>query len=84
MVTESKEITAKKAGKYISDRDRLIDLLGVEVLEVSPGYAKVALTVKDKHLNAAEVCHGGVLFPLSDIAFALAATVTGILLWPLR
>ena len=77
MVTESKEIIAKKVKEYIAGRDRLVDLLGAEVLEVSPGYAKVALTVEDKHLNAAEVCHGGVLFSLSDLAFALASNSHG-------
>lgn len=77
MVAESKEIIAKRVKEYIASRDRLVDLLGAEVLEVSPGYAKVALTVEDRHLNAAEVCHGGVLFSLSDLAFALASNSHG-------
>jgi len=77
VVAESKEIIAKKVEEYIAGRDRLMGLLGAEVLEVSPGYAKVALTVEDKHLNAAEVCHGGVLFSLSDLAFALASNSHG-------
>ena len=77
MVTESKRVIARKVGEYISNRDRLRRLLGAEVLEVSPGYAKVALTVEDKHLNAADVCHGGVLFSLSDLAFALASNSHG-------
>jgi acyl-CoA thioesterase len=79
MVVESKEIIAKKVKGYIPGRDRLMYLLGAEVLEVSPGYAKVAITVEDKHLNAAEVCHGGVLFSLSDLAFALASNSHGYL-----
>jgi acyl-CoA thioesterase len=70
---------ADRVKRYISQKDRLIDLLGAEVLEVSPGYAKVALTVEDKHLNAADVCHGGVLFSLSDLAFALASNSHGYL-----
>lgn len=78
MVAESKEIIAKKVKEYISRGDRLVDLLGAEVLEVSPGYARVALTVENKHLNAAEVCHGGVLFSLSDLAFALASNSHGL------
>jgi len=79
MVVESKRVIARKVGEYISGRDRLKRLLGAEVLEVSPGYAKVALTVEDKHLNAADVCHGGVLFSLSDLAFALASNSHGYL-----
>ncbi len=71
---------AEKAGKvkeYLSRNDRLIGLLGAEVRDVSAGYARVGLAVEDKHLNAAEVCHGGVLFTLADLAFALASNSHG-------
>ncbi len=77
MGNDASKAVAEGVKEYIASRDRLIDLLGVEVLEVSPGYAKVALTVEDMHLNAADVCHGGVLFSLSDLAFALASNSYG-------
>ncbi len=77
MENDASRVAAERVKRYISSKDRLIDLLGAKVLEVSPGYAKVALTVEDKHLNAANVCHGGVLFSLSDLAFALASNSHG-------
>ncbi len=41
------------------------------------GYAKVEMVVKDEHLNAAHVCHGGIIFSLADLAFALASNSHG-------
>ena len=35
---------------------------GVELLEISPGYAKARMKVTEKHLNAGGVCQGGALF----------------------
>ena len=68
---------AKRVGEYTSRHDRLMRLLGARVVDVAPGYAKVALTVEDKHLNATGVCHGGVLFSLCDMAFAVAGNSHG-------
>jgi len=78
MGSDSSKVVAERVKVYISGRDRLMYLLEAEVLEASPGYARVAITVEDKHLNA-EVCHGGVLFSLSDLAFALAGNSHGYL-----
>ena len=68
---------AQQVKEYLSTHDRLIGVMGAQVEEVEPGYARVSLTVEDKHLNAAEVCHGGVLFTLADLAFALASNSHG-------
>jgi len=62
---------------YIEKHDRLVELLGVKIEEVAPGYAKVSLTVEEKHMNAAGVCQGGVIFTLADLAFALASNSHG-------
>ena len=68
---------AKRVEEYTYHRDRLRALLGIEVVDVAPGYAKVTLTVDEKHLNAAGVCHGGVIFSLCDFAFAVAGNSHG-------
>ena len=54
-------------------QDRVARLLGMEVLDVGPGQAKVRLQISEKFYNAADMVHGGVLFTLADYAFALAA-----------
>ncbi len=69
--------TFKRVAQYIKENDRLVDLLGIEVVDVKPGYARVSLKVEKKHLNAAGVCQGGVIFTLADIAFAIASNSHG-------
>jgi len=35
------------------------------------------MKVQERHLNAVGVCHGGVLFTLGDLAFAIASNTYG-------
>ncbi|MBX6422859.1 hydroxyphenylacetyl-CoA thioesterase PaaI [Thermosulfurimonas sp. F29] len=68
---------AEKIARYMREHDRVAVWLGVEVLEVRPGYARMAMTVREDMLNAAGVCQGGVTFSLADFAFAVAANSHG-------
>jgi len=52
--------------------DYFRDLLGITVLEIKDGYAKLSMHVTKKHTNAHGFTHGGVLFSLADCAFAEA------------
>jgi len=52
--------------------DRVLGLLGTEVLAVGPGCATVALTVRADMLNGHDICHGGLMTTLADTAFAYA------------
>jgi acyl-CoA thioesterase len=54
-------------------QDRMAQLLGMEVLDVGLGHAKVRMRISEKIFNAADMVHGGALFTLADYAFALAA-----------
>ena len=58
-------------------KDMFIVNVGIELLEISPGYAKAKLEVEEKHLNALKTVQGGVLFTLADIAFAAAINAHG-------
>jgi acyl-CoA thioesterase len=58
-------------------RDRFAAFAGIELLEVAPGRAVVAMTVAEHHLNAVDVAHGGALFTLADFAFAVASNSHG-------
>jgi acyl-CoA thioesterase len=53
-------------------RDGASAALGIEVVEVRPGYALVTMTVDDRHLNGHRIAHGGHVFLLADTAFACA------------
>ena len=54
-------------------KDRFAAMTGIEILEVSEGYAKTRLVVEDRHLNANNVVMGGCVYTLADYTFALAA-----------
>lgn len=47
--------------------------LGVKVLEVKDGYAKVSMKIAKEHTNSLGAAHGGVIFALADCAFAAAS-----------
>ncbi len=59
------------------DNDRFARKAGVELLEVSDGYAVARMPVEQDHLNAVGVCQGGALFTLADLAFAAASNNSG-------
>lgn len=59
--------------KELLSADRFAAEAGVELLEISPGYAKARMEVTEKHLNAGGVCQGGALFTLADLTFAAVA-----------
>jgi acyl-CoA thioesterase len=46
--------------------------LGLELLEVRPGYARMRMTVREDFLNGHQICHGGLIFTLADSTFAFA------------
>lgn len=53
-------------------KDTASQSLGMELLEVSPGYARLRMQVRDAFLNGLGSCHGGYMFLLADSAFAFA------------
>ncbi|MDR0392118.1 MAG: PaaI family thioesterase [Planctomycetaceae bacterium] len=50
-------------------------VVGVEVLEARPDYAKTLLRIDPKHHNAVGIVQGGALFTLGDFTFAVACHV---------
>ncbi|RQD81175.1 MAG: PaaI family thioesterase [Methanocalculus sp. MSAO_Arc2] len=50
----------------------------IELIEVAPGRARVAMQISDRHKNSHGTVHGGALFTLADTAFALASNSHGI------
>ena len=46
--------------------------LGMEILEVKPGRATLAMTIRPHMVNGQRIAHGGFIFTLADSAFAFA------------
>jgi acyl-CoA thioesterase len=52
--------------------DQFSQWLGIEVMEVSEGYCKAKMKLRDEMINGLGVVHGGIAFSLADTAFAFA------------
>ena len=62
--------------KYYA-QDKFPCHLGVEIVQLEPGLARVSLKVQEHMLNFHDIAHGGVLFTLADTAFGLASNLRG-------
>lgn len=57
--------------------DAFAQYLGAAVEIVKPGHSRVSLTITDKMTNFHGTTHGGIIFSISDIAFAAACNSHG-------
>lgn len=57
--------------------DRFAAHLGIELLEISPGRARARMKIEEHHLNALDIGHGGAIFGLADLVFAVASNSHG-------
>ncbi|WP_141592691.1 PaaI family thioesterase [Myxococcus sp. AB056] len=65
------------AGVEYFEKDAFARELGVELLEVGPGRARVRLPTPSGRKNGLGTVHGAVIFALADIAFATACNSHG-------
>ena len=63
----------EKLKDFFEQNDKFAKLLGFDIEEIKEGSAIVSTTIKEEHLNGADVVHGGFLFSLADYAFAIAS-----------
>ena len=52
---------------------------GIEIVDISDGYARTQIQIEPRHLNAGGSVQGGVLFTMADLAFAAATNSHGTL-----
>ena len=57
--------------------DKFASCNGITLTECRLGYAKAQVSIEERHLNAAGVVHGGLLFTLADFCFAAAVNSYG-------
>jgi acyl-CoA thioesterase len=51
--------------------------LGMRLVELGPGEARVSMAVRADMVNGHDLCHGGLVATLADSAFALACNSRG-------
>ena len=52
--------------------DTVAKVMGMQVIEITPGRARVTMTVRQDMTNGHGICHGGLVATLADTAFAYA------------
>ena len=63
---------AESVAKAMWARDRASDAMGMKLIEVRPGYARIQMTVRGDMVNMHGTAHGGLVFTLADSAFGYA------------
>jgi acyl-CoA thioesterase len=63
---------AAEVARRMWDGDRATQALGMELLEVRAGYARIRMPIRRDMTNGHGICHGGFMFLLADSTFAFA------------
>jgi acyl-CoA thioesterase len=61
---------AERAAEALFARDMASRMLGIRVVGIKPGHARLTMTVRPDMVNGHRICHGGLIFSLADSAFA--------------
>jgi acyl-CoA thioesterase len=68
----------KQALDHMVKLDKFAQHMGMQLVEVGPGHAKVQMEAKAEHCNGLGIVHGGTMFSLADFAFAAACNSHGV------
>lgn len=71
------EDVARRSAEAMWAEDRASAGLGMQILDIGPGYATLTMTVTEQMTNGHGQAHGGFIFLLADSAFAFACNSRG-------
>ena len=63
--------------ELLNRTDRFAANVGCQITEVDTEHAVAEMIVRNEHLNGADVCQGGALFTLADLAIAALMNARG-------
>lgn len=66
------QAVAMAAAADMYERDHATQTLGIEIVDIQPGAARMQMVVREDMLNGHQTCHGGFIFALADSTFAFA------------
>ncbi len=69
---------AKKVVNKMINGDAFSQWLGIEVLEISEGFCKLKMKVRNEMTNGFSIAHGGISYSLADSCLAFASNSYGI------
>ena len=62
--------------KEYAAKDNYFNFIGIQVLEITTGHAKVSLKFREDFMNFFNAGHGGAIYSLADSAFQLACNAS--------
>lgn len=76
MPTDQK-LTPIEIVQKMMDKDAFSKWLGIELVTIEVGYAKIKMKVRDEMLNGFHIAHGGIAYSIADSALAFASNGHG-------
>lgn len=68
---------AQRSADVMLASDEASRALGMQLVEVGPGHARMRMRVTETMVNGHDIAHGGLVFALADSAFAVACNSHG-------
>lgn len=65
------------AQERMYENDAFSQWLGIEIVEMAAGYAKLRMVVREEMTNGFKIAHGGITYSFADSAFAFASNSRG-------
>jgi acyl-CoA thioesterase len=75
--SDAAQSLAERSAEAMYANDRASQGLGMRLIEIRPGFAKLSMVVREDMLNGHSSCHGGFIFSLADSAFAFSCNSHG-------
>ena len=63
---------AQAAAQHMYAQDKATQGLGITLVDIHPGHARMQMAVRRDMLNGHGMCHGGFIFTFADSSFAFA------------
>ena len=76
-MSESAQADLDAMLEKVNDEDAFAKIVGMRVVEISPGYAKALMDITDDHVNVFQMAHGGAIFSVVDHACEAAGNSFG-------
>jgi acyl-CoA thioesterase len=73
----SEQTTARRSAEVMLGSDEASRALGIELVDVGPGRARMRMRITETMVNGHAIAHGGLVFTLADSAFAVACNSHG-------
>ena len=70
-MTQKDQLAKRVVDKMMQD-DLFSQWLQIKVIEITEGYSKIKMELRNEMVNGFNVIHGGIIFALADSAFAFA------------